>query len=483
MFRRIVVACVAFTAALFVVPVAMSTLPAAAAASDDTVFAFGDAPFAGSTSGINLNAPLVGFAANRGPQGGYWLLARDGGIFTFGGARFYGSTGATPLNKPVVGMAATPTGNGYWLVAEDGGIFTFGDASFHGSTGNLALARPIVGMAATATGLGYWLVAADGGVFTFGDAVFHGSAAPYRPAKDVIGLATTPAGKGYWIAAGDGSVYSFGDADHYGNAGGHEPVTAIAAARDGKGYWLAGQDGGVYTHGSATFAGSASGAVSPSKAVFGIAPSVGGRGYWLAAGVPPLLSPGATGNTVTHLQRRLDALGYWVPVNGRFDTLTTQALYALQKSAGIPRTGQFDSASQRALDAGILPTPRSNEGYALEVDKSRQILMLVSNGRLVRVFNTSTGNGKPYRSGGGRAIAHTPEGTFRVYTQINGLRVSELGQLWRPKYFTGGYAIHGSPSIPPFPASHGCVRLSNAAINWMWDTNAVPVGTTVHVYS
>ena len=80
-------------------------------------------------------------------------------------------------------------------------------------------------------------------------------------------------------------------------------------------------------------------------------------------------------------------------------------------------------------------------------------------------------------------MALTPEGSFHVERQINGTRISDLGELYRPKYFTGGYAIHGSPSIPPYPASHGCVRVSNGAINFLWDSGSLPIGTPVLVYS
>ena len=62
-------------------------------------------------------------------------MAADGGVFAFGDAPFEGSTGGQHLNAPVVGMAATPTGHGYWLVAADGGVFAFGDAPFEGSDG------------------------------------------------------------------------------------------------------------------------------------------------------------------------------------------------------------------------------------------------------------------------------------------------------------------------------------------------------------
>jgi lipoprotein-anchoring transpeptidase ErfK/SrfK len=67
--------------------------------------------------------------------------------------------------------------------------------------------------------------------------------------------------------------------------------------------------------------------------------------------------------------------------------------------------------------------------------------------------------------------------------QIDGVRHGPLGDLWRPKYFNGGIAIHGSPSIPPYPASHGCARLSNAAMNWIWATNKIPLKTKVWVYN
>ena len=31
--------------------------------------------------------------------------------------------------------------------------------------------------------------------------------------------------------------------------------------------------------------------------------------------------------------------------------------------------------------------------------------------------------------------------------------------LWYPLYFHRGFALHGYPSVPAYPASHGCVRL------------------------
>ncbi len=477
MLRRIVL--VLSLLGLFATTVSLA--PAASAAGDDTVLAFGDASYAGSTSGASLSQPLVGLAANRTGDG-YWLVARDGGIFSFGSAGFHGSTGAIRLNQPIVGIAATASGRGYWLVAADGGIFAFGDAGYYGSTGDIRLTKPIVAMATTPTGNGYWLVAADGGLFTFGDAGYFGSAADQRLGRPVVGMASTPDGGGYWLVAGDGAVFSFGNAPYLGNAPGRESIVGINASPTGQGYRILGSGGGIYTFGDATFEGSGNGLLPAGKVALGIAGTPTGRGYFIAAGDAPIVA-GASGPGVSGLQARLNNLGYWVQVDGRFGQTTTQALYALQKSAGIPRTGNFDAATARALDEQVLPTPRSTSGYVAEVDKRRQILMLVSNGRVNRVFNVSTGNGARYATSSGSAVAVTPEGNFSVQRQINGLRISELGELFRPKYFTGGYAVHGSPSIPPFPASHGCVRVSNGAINFLWDSGELPLGTPFHVYS
>ena len=180
--------------------------------ADGGVFAFGNAPFLGSTGNIRLNQPIVDIAST---EGGYWLLGADGGVFSFGNARFRGSTGAVRLNRPVVAMAPTATGQGYWLVAGDGGVFSFGDAHFAGSTGHLRLAEPIVALAPTTTGKGYWMAAADGGVFAFGDAAFLGSAAGSGSSAPIVDIAATPSGRGYWLVTASGAVLPFGDAVAY----------------------------------------------------------------------------------------------------------------------------------------------------------------------------------------------------------------------------------------------------------------------------
>ncbi|HET9692695.1 MAG TPA: glycoside hydrolase family 6 protein, partial [Acidimicrobiales bacterium] len=113
---------------------------------------------------LHLNQPIVAMAATP-DGGGYWLAAADGGIFAFGDAPFDGSTGTLHLNQPIVAMAATPDGGGYWLAAADGGIFAFGDAPFDGSAaGTGTLATGLAGL----PGGGYQVLSGDGSLRDFG---------------------------------------------------------------------------------------------------------------------------------------------------------------------------------------------------------------------------------------------------------------------------------------------------------------------------
>jgi hypothetical protein len=190
--------------------------------------------------------------------------------------------------------------------------------------------------------------------------------------------------------------------------------------------------------------------------------------------VPPsgaTLRLGASGPEVVALQERLLSLGYWLPAaDGDFGQGTHHAVVAFQKVHGFARDGIVGPVTSAAIASAGRPT--SVIGSGVEVELARQVLLVVQGGSVVWAFDTSTG----------AQAGTTPIGTFSVTREIDGMRVSELGSLWRPKYFYGGVAIHGYTSVPPQPASHGCVRVTYPAMDAIWASGLVPVGTPVVVH-
>lgn len=203
---------------------------------------------------------------------------------------------------------------------------------------------------------------------------------------------------------------------------------------------------------------------------------------------PPMadgtLAPGESGPEVAALQARLVELGFWLgAADGTYGQLTRQAVMAFQKAHGLGRDGVAGPATLAAVSSGARPAPREPGGNHLEIDLDRQILLVVRDGQTQWAFNTSTGNGEAFAApGGGSAVAVTPRGSWVVEREIDGLRKAPLGTLYRPKYFHGGIAIHGAGQIPAHPASHGCARVTNAAMDLLWSSGVAVIGTPVLVY-
>ena len=161
--------------------------------------------------------------------------------------------------------------------------------------------------------------------------------------------------------------------------------------------------------------------------------------------VEPSLAVGSRGPSVLALERRLRELRYALrSIDTVYGTDTAEAVLAFQKVHGLPRTGRVDGGLWRGLAAAQVPVPRFGRTDHIAVDKSRNVLYEVTGGRVNRIVHVSTG-----------ATGNTPLGTFHVYRKVGGWD----WVLWYPLYFLRGFAIHGYPSVPAYPASHGCVRV------------------------
>jgi hypothetical protein len=183
------------------------------------------------------------------------------------------------------------------------------------------------------------------------------------------------------------------------------------------------------------------------------------------------------------VEKLLSNLGYWISkVDGVADTSTYHAIMAFQKVEGRKRTGKIRAADLEALRFAERPKARFGTGPAhVEIDITRQVLFLVdSSGTVTHILPVSSGNEKRYFDQGKWQVAHTPRGHFRIMRKINGVRKASLGDLYYPNYFSDGVAIHGSNSVPPFPASHGCVRIPRFADRAFFAL--AHLGTEVFVY-
>ena len=156
-------------------------------------------------------------------------------------------------------------------------------------------------------------------------------------------------------------------------------------------------------------------------------------------------------------------------------------LIAFQKYERRKPTGQLNRAEFDAIINATAPQPKDSGYKHVEVDLDRQVLLLTDeDGQVTKILPVSTGSNKHYHEKSMSGLAYTPRGRFRIYAKMSGWRKSPLGLLYYPNYFSDGLAIHGNPSVPHSPQSHGCIRIPMSAAVEM--SKALPVGTIVLVY-
>jgi peptidoglycan hydrolase-like protein with peptidoglycan-binding domain len=183
--------------------------------------------------------------------------------------------------------------------------------------------------------------------------------------------------------------------------------------------------------------------------------------------LPPLppgqvLAAGSSGPLALALQQKLVELHFDPgPLDGHLGSKTTMAVWAFQHLYGLPADGKVDATDWTALaSAGPPPAFKPDGGPTrVEVSIEKQVLVLYQGGAVRLITHISTGSGLHYCEKGSCGVAVTPRGSYKFQRRIAGWHESPLGMLFNPIYFVGGYAVHGAPSVPNHPASHGCVRI------------------------
>ncbi len=202
------------------------------------------------------------------------------------------------------------------------------------------------------------------------------------------------------------------------------------------------------------------------------AAGLAGRSFQTKVAVPAKkLSVGSSGPYVKGMLTGLQRLKFRIPGMGStFTKSVKDSVMAFQKAYRLSRTYVFNTACWRKLDGARLIKPRrASPSTHIEVDKGRQILMVVKGGKPVGIICVSTG-----------ATGNTPEGSFRIQQKHSFTTSGGFGILVRTMGFVGNFAIHGYWPVPPYPASHGCVREPIWACYWVYDHSFV--GEALFIY-
>ena len=187
----------------------------------------------------------------------------------------------------------------------------------------------------------------------------------------------------------------------------------------------------------------------------------------------PALNQRSRGEDVAILNKLLADLNYVTTQGQGYGGPTQRAVLAYRKVNKMARTTNTTPGIFRALAAGKggfkLKDP--GNGKQIEVDISRQVMVLAVDGEVQRTYHVSTG----------AAATPTVRGKWTFYRRHPAFNA--IGMFWS-SFWVRGYAIHGYKSVPTHPASHGCVRThlteAKSIFAWIDDGQA---GTTIFTYA
>ena len=143
---------------------------------------------------------------------------------------------------------------------------------------------------------------------------------------------------------------------------------------------------------------------------------------------------------------------------------------AFRKVNGMARNFNADPTIFKMLadGQGRVPARAPGAGKHVEVDISKQVMALADDGEPeVRLPRRHRRRGDAVGPGG-----------FSFYRKDPGF--NSLG-MYYSVYYNRGEATHGYHSVPPYPASHGCIR--NPIPDSIFIYNWIDLGDKMYVYN
>ncbi len=181
------------------------------------------------------------------------------------------------------------------------------------------------------------------------------------------------------------------------------------------------------------------------------------------------LDPGDSGPAVELFNELLRKQAYFNTDKAHYGSHTERAVLAFRKVNGMARNYQAtpEIFAKLAAGKGGFQIKYPNAGKHAEVDISKQVLALADGGEAKYVFHVSTG----------AAATPSDQGGYTFYRKDPGF--NSLG-MYYSIYYNRGEATHGYHSVPPYPASHGCIR--NPIPDSQFIYNWISLGDKMFVY-
>ncbi|HEX2129347.1 MAG TPA: L,D-transpeptidase [Solirubrobacterales bacterium] len=184
----------------------------------------------------------------------------------------------------------------------------------------------------------------------------------------------------------------------------------------------------------------------------------------------PDLDPGDRGPAVELFNELLRDQAYFNTDKKDYGSHTERAVMAFRKVNGMARNFQATPGIFKTLAEGKggFKISHPGAGKHVEVDMSKQVMALSEDGEAKHVFHVSTG----------AAATPSDPGGFTFYRKEPGF--NNVG-MYYSVYYNRGEATHGYKSVPPYPASHGCIR--NPIPDSIFIYNWIDLGDKMYVYN
>ena len=181
------------------------------------------------------------------------------------------------------------------------------------------------------------------------------------------------------------------------------------------------------------------------------------------------IDPGDRGPAVGLFNDLLREQAYYNTDKNRYGSHTERAVMAFRKVNGMARNFQATPGIFKTLAAGKggFKIEHPEAGHHAEVDISKQVMALADGGEAKYVFHIATG----------AAATPSDQGAFTFYRKDPGF--NSIG-MYYSVYYNRGEATHGYHSVPPYPASHGCIR--NPIPDSVFIYNWIDLGDKMYVY-